>query len=303
MAEESPRVEGLVFDVQRFSLHDGPGIRTTVFFKGCSLRCRWCQNPESLRPVPELMFSSSRCLPDCRLCESVCPRDALAPWSTTPIDWDRCDHCGQCPAVCPSGALRMVGRYYSPEELAELCLADRSYFVSSGGGVTLSGGEPVLQSPFLQALLPLLKQQGVHILLQTAGHYARRMLEPLLPFLDAVYFDLKAGNDAGYRQWTGGDAAHVLDNLAWLAGQAANLTVRMPIVPGMNSDRSTLAAVAQQLRTVGFGEITLLPYHALWEAKLAGLCTAQAPLNLAAEPDRDEIMGTLQAHGIASTWG
>ncbi len=197
----------------------------------------------------------------------------------------------------------MVGRYYSPEELAELCLADRSYFVSSGGGVTLSGGEPVLQSPFLQALLPLLKQQGVHILLQTAGHYARRMLEPLLPFLDAVYFDLKAGNDAGYRQWTGGDAAHVLDNLAWLAGQAANLTVRMPIVPGMNSDRSTLAAVAQQLRTVGFGEITLLPYHALWEAKLAGLCTAQAPLNLAAEPDRDEIMGTLQAHGIASTWG
>lgn len=296
-------MQALVFDLQRFSLHDGPGIRTTVFFKGCSLRCRWCQNPESLRPRPELNLLSSRCLPDCRLCESVCPQVALAPHSPTPIDWDRCDHCGQCTEVCPSNALRMVGRYYSPEELLERCLADRTYYVSSGGGVTLSGGEPVLQSPFLEKLLPLLKQQNVHVLLQTAGNYPRRMLEPLLPLLDAVFFDLKAGDEAGYRQFTGGGADHVFDNLAWLAGQAVDLTVRMPAVPGMNTDAKTLAAVARQLWEVELNELTLLPYHALWESKLAGLDTKQVPLNLADKPNLDQIVSNLKKHGITCVCG
>ncbi len=167
----------------------------------------------------------------------------------------------------------------------------------------MSGGEPVLQSPFLEKLLPLLKQQNVHVLLQTAGNYPRRMLEPLLPLLDAVFFDLKAGDEAGYRQFTGGGADHVFDNLAWLAGQAVDLTVRMPAVPGMNTDAKTLAAVARQLWEVELNELTLLPYHALWESKLAGLDTKQVPLNLADKPNLDQIVSNLKKHGITCVCG
>jgi pyruvate formate lyase activating enzyme len=179
-----------IFDVQRFSVHDGPGIRTVVFFKGCSLRCRWCQNPEGIRPAPELAYFEDRCLAGCAACLTACEKRALGPSRAGRVAFDRCSACGDCLPPCPSGALRIAGREVGTGELLAEVLRDQTFYRSSGGGLTLSGGEPVLQSEFLQAFLPAAKNAGLHVVLETAGHYPFSLLEPLLPHLDLVLFDL-----------------------------------------------------------------------------------------------------------------
>lgn len=297
-SETTSKGNALIFDIQRFSLHDGPGIRTTVFFKGCSLRCAWCQNPESISGKAQIAFYAERCR-RCFSCREVCPRDAI-------LDGDRrindqaCDSCGVCAAACPFDALRLVGRTWSDVELAAEILMDRDFFADSGGGVTLSGGEPMLQFPFLELLLPRLREEGIPIALETSGCCRRDWLEKVVPYLDLMYFDLKHMDSASHREYTGRDNGLILDNFSRLAGLCDNLQARMPVIPGINDGRENISATAGFLRKNRLKKIRCLPYHSMGEAKLSRMETGQGPLNResATSEDMKRIKKAFRKEGI-----
>jgi pyruvate formate lyase activating enzyme len=291
-----------VFDVQRFSIHDGPGIRTVVFFKGCSLACEWCQNPEALHAAPELGYAANRCLAGCRLCVGACPEHAIRDDRSARVDFARCTACGACVDGCPADALRLIGRPRSAGDLLAEVVRDLPFYRASGGGVTLSGGEPVLQGAFLAGFLPLARAVPVHVALETAGAYPFGMLEPLLPRLDLVLFDLKVIDPVRHRRCTGRDNRQILENLAELVRRRVPLEVRMPVVPDRNTDRDNVAAAARLLTDLGVASLTLLPYNPLWESKLPGLATQRAALGL--RPPGEDGYRRLEAefarHGLAA---
>ncbi len=258
-------VKGLVFDVQRFSLHDGPGIRTTVFFKGCPLRCRWCQNPESLRSRPEVAFYGENCQA-CFRCEAECPHGAIRRTPGRRVDFDGCDGCGRCVRVCPHEGLRQVGAWWSAEALVAEVLKDRDFFVD-GGGVTLSGGEPFAQSPFLEKFLPSLKAAGLHVTVQTCGHFSWNHVAPLVPLIDLIYFDLKHMDPDAHACCTGAHNRRILENFTRLVATGARIEPRMPVIPGSNDDRANIRATARWLAQNDIETIRCLPYHNLGEAK------------------------------------
>jgi pyruvate formate lyase activating enzyme len=294
--------DAVIFDVQRFSIHDGPGIRTVVFFKGCALACIWCQNPEGRRHAPELSYHADRCIAGCTLCVPACPEHALLDRMEARVRWDACTHCGACVKVCPSNALVMVGEHWTAQRLLQEVLADQPFYRSSGGGVTLSGGEPVLHAKFLHEFLPLAKQAGLHVTLETSGEYPFRLLESLLPHLDLILFDVKAGGGARHLALVGHDERPILANLEQLLRhpQCPSVEVRMPVIPGLNDVDDSIAQLAENLRAIGVSSLTLLPYNQLWEAKLGHLDTAQAPLGIR-EPPSEYYAGVEQrfaAHQI-----
>jgi pyruvate formate lyase activating enzyme len=262
--------QGLIFDVQRFSLHDGPGIRTVVFFKGCPLRCRWCQNPEGLRPFPEISFHAEWCV-NARSCDSVCPRNAILLNGARRIRWEACDRCGLCAGACPSGALQMVGRNYGVDELLTEVLRDQAFYQASGGGITASGGEPAMQMEFLCAFLRRCKEDGLHTALETCGWVAWEALTDVLPFCDLVLYDVKAIDPALHRQLTGQDNARILENLRRLVASGVALIPRVPLIPTLTATAGNLKDIARFLRDLGLAVVHLLPYHRLGEAKLARL--------------------------------
>lgn len=274
-----------IFDVQRFSVHDGPGIRTVVFFKGCALACEWCQNPEAIRAAPELSYDEARCLEQCTRCTSLCPENAIHGCRGDRVDFSRCTACGQCVTECPSEALRLIGRTWTTEDLSEALLRDRPFYESSGGGITLSGGEPVLHSRFLERLLPLVKREGVHVTLETCGAYPFALLEPLLPAIDLILFDFKVADAGRHRALTGRTNEQILANLACLLASDMPIDVRMPVVPGRNDDASNISASAARLAELGVSSLTLLPYNPLWEAKLARLGGGRRPLGIPSPRD------------------
>jgi pyruvate formate lyase activating enzyme len=269
----------MIFDIQRFSIHDGPGIRSTVFFKGCTMDCRWCQNPESIRPGKEMAVYRDRCI-GCGLCADTCPKEAISAGSPGRINWRLCDCCGICAKTCPADALVLVGREITDKDLLVECMADRPFYNRSGGGVTLSGGEPVLQSAFLSGFLPLLRDQSIHVILETAGHYVFSTLEPLLPMLDCIYFDVKMADPEDYRAMTGGDMALILANLAVLKKRGVPLTVRIPVLPGLNTAPDQIARIGRTLWAIGIRDLQLLAYNPFWESKLFRLQTEKRPLML-----------------------
>jgi pyruvate formate lyase activating enzyme len=273
---------GLIFDVQRFSVHDGPGLRTTVFFKGCPLRCRWCQNPESLAARPELAHWADRCR-KCGACRDACPRDAIGKRGAH-VNRERCDACGACVAVCPGEALRVAGRSVAVADLVREAVRDRPFFEASGGGVTLSGGEPTLQMGFMADVARGLRQERVSVGLQTCGLFRWEAFEPHLDLFDFVHFDLKIMDPSRHREATGAENRAVLENAAALLERAAPVLFRMPIVPGHTDGDPNLRAVAAFLRGLGVQRITLLRYHAMGEAKLGRLGSALEPLGLRGSP-------------------
>ncbi|MCK6555114.1 glycyl-radical enzyme activating protein [Candidatus Binatia bacterium] len=289
-----------VFDIQRFSIHDGPGIRTVIFFKGCSLACSWCQNPEAIRPRPEMAYYEDRCIPGCSACRDACPEHALGAERKGRLDFSRCTVCGLCVPACPADALRIVGSEITVAALLEAVLRDRPFYEASGGGVTLSGGEPVLHAPFLREFLPAARAAGLHIVIETAGCYPPRLLDDLLPFLDAVLFDLKVVDAEAHRRFTTRDNAPIIGNLEQILRGPVPVTVRMPVVPGYNTAAADIAAAAALLRRLGVRELTLLRYNHLWEAKLPRLDGARAPLGVSPPPDGlyEELVAEFASHGI-----
>ncbi len=238
-------VTATTFNVQRFSTEDGPGIRTTVFMKGCPLRCAWCHNPEGLLPQAELMWYDVRCM-GARACLAACPRQALAPAPDgLHIDRERCTACGACVDACPAGALEVIGRAWQPEALVAQVLKDRSYYQTSGGGVTLSGGEPMLQAEFVLAFGRLCRAAGLHVALDTCGAAAWPAYEAVLPVVDLVLYDLKVWDAERHRIAAGAGNRLILDNARRLAAAGVPLWIRTPLIPGYTADAANVAALAE----------------------------------------------------------
>lgn len=258
---------GLIFNVQRFSLHDGPGIRTTVFFKGCPLRCSWCQNPEGLSVDRVIIQHKQKCLLCCA-CVRNCHGKAINPSPTGPvINRTICLSCFRCAINCPAGALEVAGREVTTAELTAELLKDEIIFEESGGGVTFSGGEPFLQPLFLFAMLTKLNEKGIHLAIETCGHTSWANLEQAIPITDLFLFDLKFVDEEKHTHYTGVSGRLILSNLERLVKEECNLIVRMPLVPGINNDKRSIDLAAVYLKNIGVKKIELLTYHSFGESK------------------------------------
>ncbi|MBJ6751098.1 glycyl-radical enzyme activating protein [Geomonas anaerohicana] len=263
---------GIIFNVQRYSLHDGPGIRTTVFLKGCPARCWWCHNPESHTATPQTAWSQNRCI-SCDACLLAC-HDGLQPR-------EACRACGDCAEACPTGARELLGAETTVDQVLQNILKDRMFFEESGGGVTFSGGEPLCQPAFLKALLTACRSHDIHTAVDTAALCPPETLIEIAPLVDLFLFDLKCADDALHQKGTGLGNARVLDNLAQLGRVHRNIWIRIPVVPGFNDTEEEMAALADHAaQAAGVRQVWLLPYHGSWAAK---------PARLGAEPPAEAL--------------
>lgn len=249
MPSNAGDVTGVIFNVQRYSTEDGPGIRTTVFIKGCPMYCPWCHNPEGLDSHPELMWYDVRCIA-ARECLEVCPQDAL---TLTPegmvIDRERCNVCGDCEEACPAAALEVIGKERTAADVAAEALRDRVFYEKSGGGVTLSGGEPALQNDFSLALMGMLKEEGIHLALDTCGGVRWERLKPLVDLSDLVLMDIKIMDEDKHLEHTGIPLKLVLDNARHVAELGLPLWIRTPVIPGYTDTEENVRAVARFVRS------------------------------------------------------
>jgi pyruvate formate lyase activating enzyme len=298
--------DGIVFNIQRFSVHDGPGIRTTVFLKGCPLRCGWCHNPESQSPEPEIAVLEGRCI-RCGSCREACPARGADGGNGGPAAADgRCTRCGACVDACPAGARRMVGRRATVDEVMAEVARDLPFFEESGGGATFSGGEPLQQPGFLGALLEACRARGIRTAVDTAGCAPRERLLGLAPLVDLFLYDVKHADDARHREGTGVPAGPIVENLRALAGAGAAVWLRVPVVPGWNDGAAELDAIARLAASVhGVRRVHLLPCHGLGRHKGAGRAAAPRPADRApsAPADLEAAAGRFRALGLDARIG
>jgi len=264
---EGKRRKGIIFNIQRYSIHDGPGIRTTVFLKGCGLRCFWCQNPESQRIKPEIFLNRDNCTL-CGRCVTVCPTGAstLSDRSST-IDRSKCIGCGKCAEACPNVARTLVGRYLTVDEIMQEVIRDKKFYENSGGGVTLSGGEPAAQLKFALSIMQSCKEAGLHTALDTCGYASWSSMEKLLEYTDLVLYDIKCMEPRKHYDATGKFNKLILENAKRIA-RYKPMRVRVPIVPNFNDSPEEVKAIAHFVKAeLGSVDIDLLPYNKLGESK------------------------------------
>lgn len=252
----------LIVDIKRHSLEDGPGIRSVVFFKGCPLRCVFCHSPETQVPEAEIAFSPGECI-HCGSCVDTCPERAINLELPGRILRDRCDRCGKCAEVCPGKGLRLIGSSYSIEELTEILLRDLPFYRHSGGGVTVSGGECTLYPDYLESLLKALKTNGIHIVLETSGHFDYRTFKSkILPYVDLIYYDIKIADPEAHRRFLGKTNRIIIDNLySLLPERDVEVHPRIPLIPGITATMENLSAIVELVCDAGAEDISLLPYN------------------------------------------
>lgn len=291
---------GTVFNIQRYSIDDGPGIRTIVFLKGCPLRCLWCCNPESQKLQAELSHNSTLCM-RCGRCAAACSAGAIRMTETGPvIDRDQCVRCGACLEVCAAQAMRLLGEEKSVSEVYRVICKDMPYYEESGGGVTVSGGEPLMQVDFVCELFQRCHADGINTAVETCGMAPREALEQVLPLTDLFLFDIKQMDDEKHRRYTAVSNRQILSNLEYLVQAGAPILIRLPLIPGLNDSDEEMTAVAEEMNRLGLTQAELMPYHNYGMGKYPQLGMEYALTALEKHPQQRlaEIHDIFDAHGI-----
>lgn len=253
--------KAMIFNIQKFSVHDGPGIRTTVFFKGCTLKCLWCHNPESQNLKQEMLYDREKCVM-CGMCEKVCPQKAITNVNNSMVtDMDKCDFCGECVTYCLYGARQIAGKEYTVEQVVKEVVKDKVFYEQSGGGVTLSGGEPLVQIDFAEELLRRLKDEGIKTAVDTCGAIKFEYLERAAKYADLFLYDLKLMDDEKHKEFIGSSNKLIIDNLQKLAKIHDNIYLRMPIIEGVNAEVSHIEKTIELIEGLNIKKVYLLPYH------------------------------------------
>ncbi len=254
---------GIIFDIKHYAIHDGPGIRSTVFFKGCSLQCQWCHNPEGIHTEPEIFLRNEKCPSECRFCISACPNGAIRRnKGSIEVDLSRCDLCSECEEACVYGALEIMGKKVSVKDVMGELEKDSLFYEESQGGVTFSGGEPFEQPIFLDALLDKAKSKDLHTTVDTCGNFNPNLLENLDKKVDLFLFDLKMIDEKKHKKYTGKSNNRILNNLRRLTANGHRVAVRIPLIAGINDDDNNIDKTVEFLKTLDHVEqINLLPYH------------------------------------------
>lgn len=254
---------GIIFDIKHYAIHDGPGIRSTVFFKGCSLQCQWCHNPEGIHTEPEIFLRNEKCPSECRFCISACPNGAIRRnKGSIEVDLSRCDLCSECEEACVYGALEIIGRKVSDKDVMGELEKDSLFYEESQGGVTFSGGEPFEQPIFLNALLDKAKLKDLHTTVDTCGYFNPNLLANFDRKVDLFLYDLKMIDDEKHKKYTGKSNNLILDNLRRLIVNGQRVAVRIPLMAGINDDDNNIDKTVEFLKTLNHVEqINLLPYH------------------------------------------
>lgn len=260
--------KGLVSDIQKFSIHDGPGIRTVVFLKGCPLKCLWCSNPETQKKEPEIMFSKELCL-KCQRCVDICDINAIRKnnFSAERIDRDLCIGCGKCVEVCPSRALNLRGKWMTVDEVILEVEKDIQFYRSSGGGITVSGGEPFSQIRFLEKLLKECKKRNIHTAIETTGFSKWEEIDRVLDYVDLFLYDIKIINTGEHFSATAVSNEIIIDNLEKLVKRKMNVIIRMPLIPKLTAQKENVTEIAELAKKLGISEMHILPYHNFGERK------------------------------------
>lgn len=278
-------IKGNVFDIQRYSIHDGEGIRTVVFLKGCSLRCKWCANPESWDMKPQLFYIKSRCI-GCHTCVHTCKMQEIESISGgIQIHWERCGKDYSFVDACPTGALSVKGKYMLVDEVMKEVEKDRPFYDESNGGVTLSGGEPLVQQSFALALLRECRNKGISTAIETTGNIMWTRLKEVVPFVDLFLYDLKTMNSETHEHWTGQRNELILENLKRLASLGADIMVRTPIIPDVNDQIADIENIVAYLKTCGIKKYDILPFHQYGSGKFESIGQKYTLMDLKAPSD------------------
>lgn len=299
------RISGIVFDIKRYAIHDGPGIRTTIFVKGCPLRCLWCANPESQILQPEIVWFEDKCI-ECSKCVSKCPADAIKidEKNRRVIQWNICTLCGECSKVCPAEALNQIGKHMTVEEVMKEIEKDIIFYTLSGGGVTISGGEPLVQWKFVREIFRKCQEEAIHTALYTCGHSSWEIMKEVLEFVDLVLYDIKVIDAEKHLKYTGVTNRVILENAKRIDSEGIPLMIRIPIIPGYNDSEKSIRHTAEFIvRLKHVKEVGILPYHCYGLQKYKRL-GRQYKLENCESPTKDKLQNIreiMESYGLKVT--
>jgi len=303
MGRDKRHNTAIVTEIKRFATHDGPGIRTTIFVKGCPLSCKWCSNPETHKPYPEIYFIAEKCK-ECAECTKVCPEDAISMDKAHKIDRQKCTLCMLCVEACEYGALETVGREMTPEEVAEKIAEDYPFYANSGGGMTICGGEPLYYPDFTSRLLEICHEKNISTVLDTSGYAKPEDVKRVIKHVDIALLDIKHMSPIKHKQWTGVSNELILKNAELMASRC-NVRVSLPLVSGINDSEENVKQTIEFTASLGIKYIDVIPLHKLGESKYQFLGLKSPFSNFRKVPDEqvDDVVKMIESYGLTATIG